>query len=354
MRISPKFTLLLACIFALTAFAAETDTNMAASKPDKAADTTDKSNEVVVTVNGVNITEGQIESLIQEQMTRMPGQLTPDVVTHIRASVLDRMIIEQVVKDAVKKAGIPVSDSDVDAKISEITGRQNIPIESFKALLKAQGQSFEQFREQMKLGLAFEKLIEQQAGAVDINDADALAFYNENKADYNTPEQVRASHILISVSPSASEEEKAKAKEKIEGLLKQVKEGADFAKLAMENSDCPSKAKGGDLSLFGRGQMVKPFEDAAFAMKPGEVSGVVETQFGYHIIKVTDRKPAGMTPFEEAKPQIIEMLKQMKMRQITRGYLDKLKAEAKIEYPAGKNPNEAVISRPLEKTPATD
>ncbi len=125
--------------------------------------------------------------------------------------------------------------------------------------------------------------------------------------------------------------DKKKAKEKIEELLKQVKAGADFAKLAQENSGCPSSKQGGDLGYFGKGQMVKPFEEAAFAMKPGDVSGVVETQFGYHIIKLTEKKAAAKIAFDEVKAKIADSLKRKKVTEAINATLEDAKKKAKIE-----------------------
>jgi peptidyl-prolyl cis-trans isomerase C len=110
-----------------------------------------------------------------------------------------------------------------------------------------------------------------------------------------------------------------------------AKAGEDFAKLAESNSDCPSAKQGGDLDYFGKGQMVKPFEDAAFALKPGEMSGVVETQFGYHIIKVTDRKDAAKTPFEEVKGRITDFLKNNKVKEALEAKVAELKKVAKVD-----------------------
>jgi peptidyl-prolyl cis-trans isomerase C len=313
-------------------------------------------NETAVTVNGNVITEAEVDAKIKPNLDRIARQMDPNVASQyagrLRAQATAGMIIERLLDEEVKKAGITVTDNDVNSKISEITAQQGMTIDALKSLLAMQGQTFEQFEQQMRKGLGYEKLVDRQIGKVDINDAEALAFYKENEADYNTPEQVKASHILIKPDPNIVDvnEAKAKASAKAKDLLKQVKAGADFATLAKENSDCPSKVKGGDLGFFERGSMVPEFEDAAFGMQPGQVSGVVETQFGYHIIKVTDRKPPGLTPFEKAKPEIVKKLEDMKKGQLFRQYVDKLRAEAKIEYPPGKEPM-PMRPRPLLSPP---
>jgi len=298
--------------------------------------------DTAVTVNGIVITEGEVDARLKPSLSKIAGRMEPNMVEQykkrLHAQALEGMILERLLDEQVKKAGIIVTDEDVNNRISEVTSQQGMTIDGLKSMLETQGQSFDDFKQQMKKGLSFEKLVDKQVGPVEINDAEARAYYEENEEDFNTPEQVRASHILIKVAPTATVEEKAAAKEKIESLLKKVKEGGDFATLAKENSDCPSKAKGGDLGFFERGSMVKEFEDAGFAMQPGQISDVVETQFGYHIIKVTDRKTAGVTTFEKAKPEIIKTLQQMKKGQTFREYIGKLKAEAKIVYPPGKEP----------------
>ena len=301
-----------------------------------------ESTDTAVTVNGIVITEGEVDARLKPSLSKIAGRMEPNMVEQykkrLHGQALEGMILERLLDEQVKKAGIIVTDEDVNNRISEVTSQQGMTIDGLKSMLETQGQSFDDFKQQMKKGLSFEKLVDKQVGPVEINDTEARAYYEENKEDFNTPEQVRASHILIKVAPTATVEEKAAAKEKIESLLKKVKEGGDFATLARENSDCPSKAKGGDLGFFERGSMVKEFEDTGFAMQPGQISDVVETQFGYHIIKVTDRKTAGVTTFEKAKPEIIKTLQQMKKGQTFREYIVKLKAEAKIVYPPGKEP----------------
>jgi peptidyl-prolyl cis-trans isomerase C len=142
---------------------------------------------------------------------------------------------------------------------------------------------------------------------------------------------VRASHILLGVDASASADEKQKAKTKAEDILKKVKAGEDFAKLAKDNSTCPSSAQGGDLGFFGKGQMVPAFEQAAFSLKTGDVSEVVETQFGYHIIKLTEKKEAETVKLDEVKDRISDYLKNQKMQKAVTDFLNGVKGNSKVE-----------------------
>jgi len=142
---------------------------------------------------------------------------------------------------------------------------------------------------------------------------------------------VRASHILIKVEPKAKESEKEDALKKIKEVQEKQKKGGDFAKLAKEYSQGPSNVKGGDLGFFKRGQMVPAFEEVAFKLKPGEVSEIVNTRFGYHLIKVVDKKPESTVPFEEIKERIGQYLKQQKVQKEVKQLVEKLRKEGKVE-----------------------
>jgi peptidyl-prolyl cis-trans isomerase C len=188
-------------------------------------------------------------------------------------------------------------------------------------------------RGQIRYKLMMDALVEAEMKDT-VGTDDAKKFYDENPGQFERPEQVQASHILVKVEAGATEDAKAEAKKEAEEILKKVKAGGDFAALAKEHSDCPSSAQGGDLGLFGRGQMVKEFEETAFGMKPGDISGLVETQFGYHIIKVTDKKEAGKIAFDEVKDDLEKYLTQRKQQEFLQEYREKMKSEAKIEYSA--------------------
>lgn len=183
--------------------------------------------------------------------------------------------------------------------------------------------------------LANEYLKREIAQKITVSDDELKSYYDSHKDEFKTQDMVKARHILVRVDNSASDDEKKKAKEKTELYLKKIKDGEDFAKLASDFSDDPgSKAKGGDLGFFPRGRMVKPFDDAAFSLKPGETSGIVETQFGFHIIKVEDRKDSSVESFDVVKERLKQKLSQDRTRKELTDFIDKAMKDSKTEiYP---------------------
>jgi len=150
----------------------------------------------------------------------------------------------------------------------------------------------------------------------DVADAEIQRYYDAHQTDYQVPEQVRARHILLKVAPDADDALKAEVRKKAEEVLAKVKAGEDFAELAKQYSEDSTAGEGGDLGLFDRGKMVKPFEDAAFALAPGATSDIVETTFGFHIIKVEAKQEAHTRTLDEARAQILATLKQEKAREL--------------------------------------
>jgi len=311
---------------------------------------------IAVTVNGVDITEEQVQKLLQPQLARMaqqnqqiPPALKQTLEKQLRQQALERLIVLQLLDKKVKEANIVVTDEELNQHIQRIASTQRTPIsvEQLKTIVEQQGYIFDQWKDEVRKQLAQLKLFKSQSpDNINITEEDAKKYYDENPKEFATPEKVRASHILIKPetvegSTEATPEAKATAKTKAEGLLKQINDGGDFAELAKANSDCPSSARGGDLNFFGKGQMVAPFEKAAFEMEKGKVSDIVETRFGYHIIKVTDRTPASTTTFDQAKAGIIQKLTQRKQTGLINKYIDSIKAEANIVYPPGKEPTPA-------------
>jgi peptidyl-prolyl cis-trans isomerase C len=220
-------------------------------------------------------------------------------------------------------------------------------LEEFKKKMAEYGQRFDEVKQEIREGLARNKFMQAYwAGKVDVTEEDAKKYYDENPKQFEQPEQIRASHILIkpefidpNVDPDADPNEaKTVAKAKAEDLIKQIKEGADFAELAKAHSNCPSAPNGGDLGFFPRGETTPAFENTAFELGIGHISDVVETEYGYHIIKTTDHKQASTTAFDQAKENIIRQLTQKKQSELADEYIESLKAKANIVYPAGKEP----------------
>ena len=173
---------------------------------------------------------------------------------------------------------------------------------------------------------------EEVASKIVISPEQTRKFYDENPEVFKVPEMVRASHILVKVDAQASAEDKAKAREKLVELQKRVQKGEDFAAIAKESSDCPSSANGGGSGLLSEGADGGTVRGCRLCSQTGvRVSDIVETQFGYHLIKVTEKKEPGVMPFDEIKEKIAQHLKQEQLAQEVGKYLEQLKAKAKIE-----------------------
>ncbi|MEF9427425.1 MAG: peptidylprolyl isomerase, partial [Candidatus Mariimomonas ferrooxydans] len=183
--------------------------------------------------------------------------------------------------------------------------------------------------------LSKEALKREVVDKIVVTEEDMKSYYNVNKEAYKIPEMVRARHILVKAPKDATEAEKAESSKKAEEILKRIKAGEDFAELATEFSeDKGSKGKGGNLGFFPRDRMAKPFEDAAFSLKPGEVSDIIETKFGYHIIKLEERKEAKQQSFEDVKKETKNALLKLYKSEKVKAYVDDAmdKAGVKIYY----------------------
>ncbi|MGD8961083.1 MAG: peptidylprolyl isomerase, partial [Desulfobacterales bacterium] len=230
-----------------------------------------------------------------------------------------------------KKKGIKVDPKDVTDEFQKIKQRYSKEGE-FEQLLSNMGLTESDVQNQIERGMAIQQLIDKEVRAkVTIGNEEVKSYYDANPQLFQQPEQVKASHILVKLDADAPQEEKDKARKKIESVQKKAKKGEDFTTLAKTYSEGPSGPNGGDLGYFRRGQMVKPFEDAAFSLKPNETSDIVETQFGYHLIKVVDKKPAQKMAYADVKERLSEHLKKQKMDSEASAYIQSLRSKANIE-----------------------
>lgn len=279
------------------------------------------------------ITRGELEralNVLAAQNRIQPGS-TPEDQKKAQLAALDQLIYAELMYQEGLKAAPADLEKQVDFKMAQNKGKFGSPGE-FEAALKESGMTEKELAEISRKDIVISNYIDTKiAPNIKVSDAEIKKFYDDNRDRLGEEPQVKASHILIGVDASAAPEVKAKAKEKAEALLKELKAGKDFAEVAKTSSTCPSKEQGGDLGFFGRGQMVPEFEQAAFGLNPGEMSGVVETQFGYHIIKLTDRKGGDVPKLEELKDKIAAFLKGQKTQKAVFDFVTKLKNDSKVE-----------------------
>ncbi|MDQ1318163.1 MAG: peptidyl-prolyl cis-trans isomerase [Candidatus Poribacteria bacterium] len=245
---------------------------------------------------------------------------------------LESLINQELLYQEGKKEGLESKDADVEAEVAKV--KQNFPTqEAFDQVLKMQGLTEPKFIVMVKKVMTMRDTIKVkvQPLAKLVTDKETQDYYEANKDKFTEPEQVKARHILIKSSPNASEQEKTVAKNKIDSILKEIRDGGDFSELAKKDSECPSAPQGGDLGFFSRGQMVKPFEDVAFALEPGQVSDVVETEFGYHIIRVDEKKPGKQLELEKVQERIKEVLTNEEIDKALAEWLKPIKENSSIK-----------------------
>ena len=304
---------------------------VAAPAPEVPALSAEEAAVVVAKVNGTDITAGEIQKVIgmfRKQMgPRVPPEQFEAALPRLRERIVEELVMRQIMLAEVAKQGISLSDSEF-AEIKAELAAELPPGTSLETYMAESGTTEAEMREQM----AVRKMVMAKAEAVaKPTDEEIQKFYDENKEGFSQGETVAASHILIKVDPADDDAAKAAKRARLEDLRKQVLEGADFAELAKANSDCPSASSGGDLGSFGRGQMVPEFEDAAFSQPVGSVGEIVETQFGFHLIKVTEHQDAKATDFNEAKTRISDILYSQKQQDVVKEYVEGLRKQADVQ-----------------------
>ena len=286
---------------------------------------------VLARVNGQDITKAEFERVlrgVEQRGGAVPAARRDEIYRRLLEQLVGRELLRQ--EAAARK--VTVADADVDKRMAEI--QQQFPSDDvFKQMLATQQITLEKFRTDQRSDLAIAKLLtDALKDKVAPSSEQVAEFYKRNPERFKQGERVRASHILIAVPQGADGITKDKAREKAEGLLKQIKAGGDFAALAKENSADPGSAvQGGDLGYFQPGQMVGPFNDVAFKLPPGTVSDLVETQFGFHIIKVVDKQAGRTVPLDEVRAQLSQFLENQNRQRESGAFVDGLRAKSKIE-----------------------
>jgi peptidyl-prolyl cis-trans isomerase C len=288
--------------------------------------------EVIARVNGEVISKADFDEAVKE-LEASAGQPVPsEQRNEVLRGVLDQLIGYRLLVQETKARKITVTDAELDARVAEI--RKQFPNEdAFKQLLTQRNLTVEKLRTDARDDLTVSKMLQAELSAkTAVTPAQVDAFYQQNPSQFQQGERVRASHILIPVPENADAAAKQAARAKAEAVLKDVKAGKDFAALAKEHSSDPgSAANGGDLGFFQQGQMVPAFDKAAFTLAPGQVSELVETNFGFHIIKVAEKQAARTVPLDDVRPQLQQYLEGQNRQMQTQAFVESLKAKGKVE-----------------------
>lgn len=330
-RLLPKL-LLATCLLPLLVSAC-TASNPAVSAPVAPIEAnTPPLHEAVATVNGREITRNELNRSKKILLAGQPGlQIPPYLVKEFDKQALDQLISAELLFQAGQKLEVRDLDQKTDAKLAQI--KSGFPDqERYLQELKNINMNEEMLRDYTRRDLVVANFVASKiAAGLSVSEAEMTKYYQDNPDKFLQEEKVRVSHILIGVDAKSDTGVKKTAREKTDRLHGELAAGADFAKLAAEHSTCPSGKEFGDLGYFGRGKMVPSFEQAAFALKPGELSGIVETQFGYHILKLTDRIKGEKVSLANARPKLETFLLAQKTNAAINDFVGQARKSAKID-----------------------
>ncbi|MFI3270990.1 MAG: peptidylprolyl isomerase [Pseudomonadota bacterium] len=287
---------------------------------------------IIMTVNGTDIPKWIYDNAFNDSVnTAKKGSFADVDEAAIQKTIVHNIVdIEVLYQEAVKQ-GFAINEAGGVLR-SKIIGGRFKSEDEFKLRLANAGMTEVQFAHLWQQQASVNELVEKKVLAeVFVTDEELMARYEEDKHKYARTPKVKASHILIKVEENATDEDKAAALAKAEALHKQAIDGADFAALATENSDCPSGKKGGDLGFFHEKKMVPEFSEVAFALKMDEISGIVETKFGYHIIKKTGEQ-GPVASFDEVADQLAEIILHDRGRDVFSAYKEDLVNKAVIVF----------------------
>ncbi len=288
----------------------------------------------VAAVNGAPISIDEFEAALQQALQPQAAAETDVADGRLRAlrkEVLENLIGRRLAYQESRRLGIQVDSGLVDKEMERAAARFSRAAD-FTEALDGANLSRERLRMQFKQDIAIRLLLEEQVlQHVEVNDRDLRAFYDNNPNLFKTPALVKASHIFIAAGPDSTREKRKEAVALLRAIQAKLAQEIAFTELAIDYSQCPSSENGGDLGYFEKEKMIKGFAEAAFALNPGEVSDIVRTGYGYHLIMVEDRKPKMKLAFEDIREKLRQNLKIEKAARDIKVYLQTLRDSAEVE-----------------------
>jgi peptidyl-prolyl cis-trans isomerase C len=330
-------------VFSLVVWSGVLPQAKAAKGTDKNASApanTTRDKNIVATVNGTAITQEQFDNAenYQLEVAQLKNvTLTGAQLSELKYQILQGLIDDELLYQESKRNGIVVEEKEINDAYE--ARKQNAKFKTdaeFEEALKKSNKTMAAYRAEIGHGLAVDQFIKNKfTDKTVIPDSDAKQYYDSNPGYFEQPARVRVSHIMIRVAPDADQSQKDEATQKLEQALKRLKAGEDFAAVAKEVSeDTKTKDNGGDLGYISKGLVQKSFDDAAFSLEKDQISGIVHTSAGYHILKVTDKKDPKTISFDEAKDNIIKSLRSSVVQSSVNSYLKELRNRSTIvTYP---------------------
>ncbi len=293
-------------------------------------------NRVAALVNGDVITMRELEraggSALQDANLLAPGPDRDKARAQALRAAFDLLVADRLFSQQVKKLDLQISDAQVDAQVEAVKDQNHFSDAQLDEALAAQGLSRQSFRERLRDQLQNYAVLQYKVqGKVKVSDQDLENYYRSHPHEFEGDEELHLRHIFLPLPAGASAAEEQKVRDAAEALLARVKKGEDFAKVAREASKGPSAASGGDLGWFKRGSFQKALEDAAFALQPGQISGLVRAETGFHILQVLDHRKQPTRAFADVKEMIRDRLVQAQAESYRQQFVAELRRDAVIE-----------------------
>lgn len=287
-------------------------------------------------VNGVDISYQRYVGFYQEYQRSKGvavgarGDQLP-LLTQMRREAMELLIEQELIVQAAEAQGIEVLPGEVEAALTEVSGPFNNPDE-FRRRLETEGYSEGSYRKHLQRMIAASKYLDGiRADAMIVSDEELEAYYRDNEYRLTLPEQVRVRHILLSWKPLGKPDDRAALREQMLPILEKARAGEDFAELARKYSEDSTRVDGGDVGLFHRGQMLPTFEAVAFSLQPGQISEIIETPYGVHILRLEESKPSRLLPLEEVREQLRDHIRKEKLDTVVDAKKADLREQAEIE-----------------------
>jgi peptidyl-prolyl cis-trans isomerase C len=276
--------------------------------------------EVLATVDGATVTLSEFKAALEKLKSQLPrgDTLDPEGIKTLKINLLNQLIEKKILMTEARKLGITVSETEINEQINKIMGEYP-DSDTFNSRMKEENVDVASWKKEIEYQIMLDKLVKAVAGSdVTVTPEEVQKYYNDHLDQYNSPTRVRALQIML------------ETREQAQTILNEIKKGADFSELAKTYSISPDSERGGDLGYFSEDEMPPSFA-VVFKMKPGELSDVVESEYGFHIFKVIDHRDAKMLSLEEARPEIEEKLKRAKSEEKYGAWFEQIRKGKKIE-----------------------